>query len=104
MRRAIAAAGAAVVLAAGVPSAQDLLNSQDSGAREVLKRSRQAVGGADAVARLRSLVITGISRIPASPGPNLVECDLEIRVLLPDRYLRIERASFGEKRTGFAGR
>jgi len=104
MRRAIAAAGAAVVLASGVPSAQDLLNFQDSNAREVLKRSRQAVGGADAVAHLRSLVLTGISRIPASPGPNLIECDLEIRILLPDRYVRIERASFGEKRTGFAGR
>ncbi len=104
MRRTIAAAGVVVLVGLGSSAAQDLLDFSDANARDVLKRSRQAVGGVDAVARLRSLVLTGISRIPASPGPNLTECDLEIRILLPDRYLRIERASFGEKRTGFAGR
>jgi hypothetical protein len=104
MRRLCSAAVVAGLLAGGAAAAQDLLDFPDANAREVLKRARTAVGGTDAVAHLRSLVITGISRIPASPGPNLIECDLEIRILLPDRYLRIERASFGERRTGFAGK
>ena len=104
MRRLCAAVVGVGLLACGIASAQDLLDFPDANAREVFKRARTAVGGADAVARLRSLVITGVSRIPASPGPNLIECDLEIRILLPDRYLRIERASFGERRTGFAGK
>lgn len=110
MRRVFAAVGAVIVVAGtpGVPQAAkdpgDLLNFQDANARTILKRSREAVGGVEAVAQLQSLVLTGISRIPASVGPNLVECDLEIRILLPDRYLRIERAEFGERRTGFNGR
>jgi hypothetical protein len=91
------------VVAAGIAAqSQDL---KDSNAREILKRGREAVGGAagvEKVAGLQSLVLTGLSRIPANTG--LAECQLEIRILLPDRYLRIDRAAFGEKRSGFAGR
>jgi hypothetical protein len=101
MRQAFAVACVIGVLAAGA-AAQDLLDFQDSNARGVLKRSREAVGGVETVAHLQSLVITGISRIPG--GAGLLECELEIRILLPDRYLRIERASFGEKRSGFSGK
>ena len=84
--------------------AQESLDFKDSNARAILKRSREAVGGpggVDAVAGLKSIVFAGLSRIPASRG--LVECDLEIRILLPDHYLRIDRAPFGEKRSGFSG-
>jgi hypothetical protein len=88
---------AALTLAAGQAS----LDFKDSNAREILKRGRIAVGGVDAVGKVQSLVLQGLSRIPANTG--LVECELEIRVLLPDRYLRIDRTSFGEKRSGFEG-
>jgi len=100
--RALAAAAMAALVTGGVVAAQNLLDFPDANTREVLSRSRQAVGGVDAVAGLRSLVLTGVSRITASQG--LVECDVEIRILLPDRYLRIDRAPFGEKRAGFQGR
>jgi len=82
--------------------AQELLDFKDANAHEILKRGRAAVGGVDVVGRLQSLVMNGVSRIPANTG--LVECELEIRIALPDRYLRIDRASFGEKRSGFDGR
>ena len=81
--------------------AQESLDFKDANAREILKRSRIAVGGVDAVGHVQSLVLRGLSRIPANTG--LVECELEIRILLPDRYLRIDRASFGERRSGFEG-
>jgi hypothetical protein len=98
MRLAIIAGGVASLLAAGQAS----LDLRDANAREILKRGRTAVGGVDAVEKIQSLVLRGVSRIPANTG--LVECELEIRILLPDRYLRVDRASFGEKRSGFEGK
>jgi hypothetical protein len=95
-----------VVVASAVSvAAQDSLDFKDSNTRDILRRSRQAVGGSEgveAVGRLQSLVLSGLSRIPANKG--LVECELEIRILLPDRYLRIDRAPFGERRSGFDGK
>jgi len=82
--------------------AQESLDFKDANAREILKRGRIAVGGVEAVGKIQSLMLRGLSRIPANTG--LVECELEIRVLLPDHYLRIDRASFGEKRSGFEGK
>ena len=97
------AAGALAFVAAGVAAAgQDFADVQDANAREILKRSRQAVGGFDALARLQSLLLTGTSQIPSDRG--LVTCDVEIRILLPDHYLRIDSAPFGEKRAGFQGK
>jgi hypothetical protein len=102
MRRTLLAAGLSGLLAAaGALAAQDLTGIADSNAREVLKRSRTAVGGVEAVARIESILFTGLSRIQTNQG--LVECEVEIRMLLPDSYLRIDRASFGEKRAGVQG-
>ena len=89
------------VIGCATLGAQASLDFKDANAREILKRGRTAVGGVDAVGNVQSLVLQGLSRIPANTG--LVECELEIRVLLPDRYLRVDRASFGEKRSGFEG-
>ena len=115
MRRGFIAAGlfGFVVASAATMAAQDSLDFKDSNAREIIRRSRAAVGGSgsrgaavpegiDAIAHLQSLVLSGLSRIPANRG--LVECELEIRILLPDHYVRIDRAPFGEKRSGFDGR
>ena len=104
MRRLTIAAGLAATVVAGI-AAQPALDFKDSNAREILKRGREAVGGAnglETIGHLQGLVLTGLSRIPANTG--LAECELEIRILLPDRYLRIDRAAFGEKRSGFNGR
>src|SRR5579862_4287283 len=115
MRRSVIAAGffGFVVVSAVTMAAQDSLDFKDSNAREIIRRSRAAVGGSagagavgaggiDAIAHLQSIVLSGLSRIPANRG--LVECELEIRILLPDHYVRIDRAPFGEKRSGFDGR
>jgi len=98
----VLAAAAVVALVTGGRAADKRADFPDPNVREVLTRSQQAVGSIDAVASLHSLLLTGVSRITARQG--LIECDLEIRILLPDRYLRIDRASFGEKRAGFHGR
>jgi hypothetical protein len=97
------AAGAFAIVAAGAAQAgQDVANVQDSNAGEILKRSRQAVGAPDTIARLQSLLMTGTSQIQS--GDELIACDVEIRILLPDQYVRIDTAPFGEKRAGFRGR
>ncbi|HMD35905.1 MAG TPA: hypothetical protein VKH42_13100 [Vicinamibacterales bacterium] len=100
MRRLIASGLCAVACA--TVGAQESLDFKDANAREILKRGRIAIGGVDAVGHVQAIVLQGLSRIPANTGP--VECELEIRILLPDRYLRIDRAPFGEKRSGFEGR
>jgi hypothetical protein len=108
VRRLAGSAVAAAVIAVCpglIGAGQDLLDFKDSNAREILRRGRAAVGGpggVDTIAHLQSLSLSGLSRIPANTG--LVECNLEIRILLPDHYLRIERASFGEKRSGFSAK
>src|SRR5260221_4905071 len=105
MRRAILVTGLLAIAAGATIAAQDSLDFKDANTREILKRSREAIGGAAGVgtiAQLQSMTLSGLSRIPASNG--LVECELEIRILLPDHYLRIDRAPFGEKRTGFDGK
>lgn len=103
MRRLILTAGVlAIVAGSGAAAVQDFANVQDSNARDRLNASRRAVGAAGAFARLQSLRLTGSSHISSDNG--LVACDVEIRILLPDHYLRIDNAPFGEKRAGFMGR
>jgi hypothetical protein len=46
--------------------------------------------------------MTGTSQIQSDNG--LIACDVEICILLPDHYLRIDTAPFGEKRAGFRGK
>ena len=102
MQRLILVAGALAIVAAGAATAgQDFAKIQDANARNLMTRSRQAVGSGDALAQLHSLLLTGSSHIPSDQG--LVACDVEIRILLPDHYLRIDTAPFGEKRAGFQG-
>ena len=90
------------IVAGAAATTQDVADARDANAGEIIKRSRQAVGGADAVARVQSLLMTGTSQIQS--GNELVACDVEIRILLPDQYLRIDTAPFGEKRAGFRGK
>lgn len=90
MRRLILVAGALAVEAGVGAVGQDLTDVQDSTARDMLRRSREALGAVDTLARLRSLLPTGTSHIPSDHG--LVACDVEIHILLPDHYLRIDKA------------
>jgi hypothetical protein len=75
----------------------------DPAAREQLERARTAVFGGRAPADLRSLLLKGRLRIGISREQAL-DGQVEIRVMLPDRYLRVDTLNGAERRSGFAGR
>jgi hypothetical protein len=75
----------------------------DPTARDRLERARTAVLGGRALDDLRSLVLKGRLRVGVSRD-QAVDGQVEIRVLLPDRYLRVDTINGAERRSGFAGR
>ncbi len=75
----------------------------DSAAREALERARTAVLGGRAPEDFRSLLLKGRLRVGVSRD-QAVDGQVEIRVLLPDRYLRVDTINGVERRSGFAGR
>ena len=100
MRGALSLATAAI-LAASL-AAQDATFFRDPKAKDLFTAARIAVtGGPSGLARLRALLLKGRSRIPDSGG-TLVDAMVEIRILLPDHYLRLDSGSFGRRLTGYA--
>jgi hypothetical protein len=82
---------------------QDAIFFRDTKAKELFASGRIAVaGGPGGLARLRSLALKGQSHIPASDGSTL-DAAVDIRILLPDRYLRIDSGNFGRRISGYAG-
>jgi hypothetical protein len=76
---------------------------RDAKAKDLFTSARIAIfGGPGGIARLHAMRFTGHSRFPADDG-TLIPATVEIRVLLPDRYLRIDTGSFGRRLTGYAG-
>jgi hypothetical protein len=95
---ALLAAIVGVTLAAQEP---ELL--RDPKARELFASARIAIfGGPGGIARLRALHFKGRSRF-AGTGSDLLSAAVEIRVLLPDRYLRVDSGSFGRRQSGYTG-
>jgi hypothetical protein len=82
---------------------QDGAFLRDARAKDLFSSARVAIfGGPGGIARLRAMRLNGRSRFPASDG-TLLSATVEIRVLLPDRYLRIDSGSFGRRIAGYAG-
>ena len=82
---------------------QNYVTFQGSGAEMLFKQSRNAIGGEGAVMNVAGLVMKGTARVSAGDdGPP--ERAIEIRVLLPDQYVRIETAKDWVKRSGFSGK
>jgi hypothetical protein len=109
--RGILAIGLAALLAAlssGPLSGQDsaifdVAAMRDVKTRDLMTAARVAVfGGPGGVALLRALRFKGRSRFPAEDG-SLISATVEIRVLLPDHYLRIDTAPFGRRLNGVSG-
>jgi hypothetical protein len=72
------------------------------GADVVFRQSRAALGGEAALTSVASLVMKGTARVPAGDdGPP--DRTLEIRIQLPDQYVRIETAKDWSRRSGFSG-
>lgn len=92
------------VVAAGL-LVQDRAPSGDAAARALVERSRSAVVTSGTLEDLRSLVFRGRVRVPQE-GSRFDEGQVEIRILLPDQFLRLD--TFGSAtrvsrdRTGYA--
>src|SRR6266487_1131506 len=102
-RRAIVAACACALLSAQESNFQDGVLLRDAKAKDLFAAARIAIfGGPGGIARLHSMRLRGRSRFPAADA-TMLSGTVEIRVLLPDRYLRIDTGSFGRRMTGYAG-
>jgi hypothetical protein len=67
----------------------------------MVARARAAIAGQRPVDAVRSLVMRGRLRVPRDP--DLLDGTVEIKILLPDRYLRIDTIGTETRRSGFAG-
>jgi hypothetical protein len=95
---ALATAIACITLAA-----QEPVLLRDPKTKDLFNSARIAIfGGPGGIARLQGLRFKGRSRFAGS-GDDLISATVEIRVLLPDRFLRIDTGSFGRRQIGYAG-
>jgi hypothetical protein len=75
----------------------------DATARELVERSRAHIVQNGASIDLRSLILKGRVRVPGE-GAATTDGTVEIRILLPDRFLRVDTYGATERRSGVAGR
>jgi hypothetical protein len=89
---------------AGVDGAfKDGIYLRDAKAQDLLRSARIAIfGGPGGISRLKSVQFKGRSRFPADEG-GMIEAAVNIRILLPDRYLRIDTGAFGKRIVGYSG-
>ena len=81
--------------------AQSYVTFGGEGADTLFRQSRNALGGEAAVMNVSSLVMKGTARVSAGDdGPP--ERTIEMRMLLPDQYVRLERGGTWSKRSGFS--
>jgi len=95
------ARGACFVLAA-VVAAQDPVVFGDDAARGLFDRARAAIVHTGKIADLRTLVLRG--RVRFADRELDRDGDVEIKILLPDHFLRVDRVEGTIRRSGFAGR
>lgn len=74
----------------------------DAKARQVVERARLAVAPDRPLSGLRSLHFTGRLRL-ATGTSDMVDGEVDIKILLPDRYLRVDTLAGAARRSGFAG-
>ncbi|HYM22388.1 MAG TPA: hypothetical protein VEU08_04245 [Vicinamibacterales bacterium] len=75
----------------------------DQRAEDLFTRARIGIsGGPGGIARLQGLRLTGHARIATAEG-TMADASTEIRIQLPDKYLRIDTGTFGRRLAGYAG-
>ena len=93
---------AAALGMAALPLAQTHVVFRDGTAESLFRTSRNAIGGEGTVSGIQSLLIRGSAVVADDDGgPGARE--VEIRILLPDAFLRIETAEGFQKRSGVSG-
>jgi hypothetical protein len=93
--------GLAVLSGARV-SAQDHTLFIDPEAENLFRYARMAIGGGE-VSKVKALAMKGRSRIINTDGA-LVGATVEIKMLLPDYYLRVDTTGARQKVAGFANK
>jgi hypothetical protein len=87
----------------GSPAYNEVGQFHDKKAEDLFTQARIAIsGGPGGIARLQSLRFKGHSKVSAGDG-RMVDADVEIRIQLPDKYLRIDSEKFGRRLTGYSG-
>lgn len=104
MIRRRAALPAAIVIglvgcAAGA-RAQDNYEAADPNAADLFRYARMAVGAT--VPKIKTLEMKGRSKVDLNG--TLIDCMVDIKLLLPDYYLRIDSTRTDAKLAGFAGK
>jgi hypothetical protein len=94
-------AGAAALLLTGSIAAQDNYQFSDPNVEDLFRYARMSVGGG-AVPKLKALELKGLSRVDM--GGSLLYCTVDIKILLPDYYLRVDTTKTDAKLAGFAGK
>src|SRR5205085_4751728 len=75
----------------------------DKKAEDLFTSARIAItGGPSGLARLQGVRFKGKSKIANNDG-SMFDGAVEIRIQLPDKYLRIDTGNFGRRLTGYAG-
>jgi hypothetical protein len=82
------------------PLAQDNYQFSDPNVENTFRYARMAVGGG--VSKLKALQLKGRSRVGLNG--SLVDCTLDIKILFPDHYLRVDATPTDAKLAGFAGK
>ena len=76
----------------------------DKKAEDLFTQARIAItGGPGGLARLQGLRLKGRGKIGNPDGSAAFDGAVEIRIQLPDKYLRIDTGNFGRRLTGYAG-
>jgi hypothetical protein len=85
-------------------SAQDQTVFMDVSAENLFRYSRAAIStGGRTVYSLRSLILKGRSRFVVDDAGGLAGAAVEIKLLLPDHYLRTDSSGVLQKMAGYAG-
>jgi hypothetical protein len=87
------------------PRAQDHMQFADVNAENLFRNSRAAISnGGKAVYELRALILRGRSRFVVDDNGAIAGAAVEIKLLLPDHYLRTDTSGVLEKAAGYAGK
>jgi len=98
MRRSIGCI--ALVLAGVTVAAQDNYQFTDPNVQDLFRYARMAVGGA--VSKVKALEMKGKSKVDL--GGSLIDCTVDIKILMPDNYLRIDSTATDAKLAGYSGK
>ena len=81
--------------------AQDTYQGTDPNVADLFRYARMAVVGG-AVPKIKTMELKGRSKVDFNG--SLIDCTVDIKLLMPDHYLRVDATKTDEKLAGFAGK